>query len=161
VRDGSAVLVQLPPDLPADPVRLAETLDAFPRDVRVTVEPRHASWFTDEVRAILRERQAALCWADRRGPRTPVDPAWATAPWGYLRFHGGRSLPPGCYGELALAGSLERVRAAWHSDADVFLYWNNDGRGCAPHDAGAFAALARRARVEVTRAPEPRSLPLG
>jgi uncharacterized protein YecE (DUF72 family) len=155
------ILVQLPPDMPAEPGRLAETLDAVPRDVRVTVEPRHESWFSDEVRAILREREAALCLADRRGPRTPVDPAWATAPWGYVRFHGGRSLPPGCYGERALAGWLERIQAAWRPESEVFLYWNNDGRGCAPRDAAAFAVLAARAGLDVTRAPEPRAMSVG
>jgi uncharacterized protein YecE (DUF72 family) len=101
--------------MPAEPGRLAETLDAFPRDVWVTVEPRHESWFSDEVRAILREREAALCLADRRGRRTPVDPAWATAPWGYVRFH----------------------------------------------DAAAFAVLAARAGLDVTRAPEPRAMSVG
>jgi uncharacterized protein YecE (DUF72 family) len=155
------ILVQLPPDMPAEPARLDETLAAFPRDVRVTVEPRHASWFTDEVREILRRRGAALCWADRRGPRTPADPTWATAPWAYVRFHGGRGLPPGCYGERALAGWLERLRAAWPAEADHFLYWNNDHRGCAPRDAAVFAQLARRAGLAVMRTPEPRSMPVG
>jgi uncharacterized protein YecE (DUF72 family) len=155
------ILVQLPPDMPAEPGRLAETLAAFPPGVRVTVEPRHASWFTDEVKALLRESGAALCWADRRGPRTPVDPGWATAPWGYVRFHGGSASPPGCYGEVSLARWLERIRAAWPADADVFLYWNNDHRGCAPRDAARFAVMARRAGLEVTRAPEPDTLRVG
>lgn len=162
------VLLQLPPDMPAEPGRLAETLDAFPRDVRVAVEPRHASWFNAEVQAVLREREAALCWADRRGPRTPVDPSWATAPWGYVRFHAGRAAPRGCYGEDALATWLERVRAAWPPiqnarlpGPDVFLYWNNDGLGCAPRDAARFADLAGDAELPVSRAPDPGTLPVG
>ena len=156
------VLVQLPPDMPAEPARLAETLDAFPRTVRVAVEPRNASWFDDEVRAVLRERAAALCWADRRGPRTPTDAGWATAPFGYVRFHAGHASPRGCYGEVALRRWLDRVRAAWGgADADVYLYWNNDHRGCAPRDAGTFAELAARAGLAVTRAPDPGELPVG
>jgi uncharacterized protein YecE (DUF72 family) len=155
------ILIQLPPDLPAEPARLAETLAAFPPEVRVTVEPRHASWFSPEIQGILRDHRAALCWADRRGPRTPVEPDWATAPWGYVRFHGGSSLPPGCYGEVSLARWLERIRSAWPGEADVFLYWNNDHRGCAPRDAGLFASMARRAGIDVTRAPDPGSLRVG
>ncbi len=143
------ILIQLPPDMRAEPGRLAETLDAFPRGVRVTVEPRHESWFTPEVRAMLLEREAALCWADRRGARTPVEPAWATARWGYVRFHAGRATPPGCYGERSLATWLQRVRVAWPREADVFLYWNNDGNGCAPRDAARFAALAGQAGIKV------------
>ena len=126
------VLIQLPPDMEAVPDRLEETLVAFPTGIRVTVEPRHRSWFTAEVRDILRRHGAALCWADRRGPRTPVDESWATARWGYVRFHAGSARPQGCYGEVALGRWLERIRAAWTSDAaDAFLYWNNDHRGCA------------------------------
>ena len=156
------ILVQLPPDMPAEPGRLAETLAAFPTSVRVAVEPRHASWFSNEVRAVLRDRAAALCWADRRGPRTPVERAWATAPFGYVRFHAGRAGPPGCYGDRALATWLERVRAAWPADAaDVFLYWNNDGRGCAPRDAARFAELAAGAGVATSRAPEAEAMPVG
>src|SRR3954447_2845863 len=44
------VLLQLPPQLRRDRDRLARTLDRFPVDVRVAVEFRHASWFTDEIR---------------------------------------------------------------------------------------------------------------
>ena len=47
------VLLQLPPDLEVDVDGLAETLDAFPRSTRVAVEPRHRSWYTDDVREVL------------------------------------------------------------------------------------------------------------
>jgi uncharacterized protein YecE (DUF72 family) len=156
------ILVQLPPDMRAEPGRLADTLAAFPSDVRVAVEPRHASWFDEEVRSILRERSAALCWADRRGPRTPADPSWATASFGYVRFHAGRAMPSGCYGKRALEGWLDRVRAGWPvPSADVFLYWNNDGRGCAPRDAARFAELARLGGSVVGRALDPGDLTVG
>jgi uncharacterized protein YecE (DUF72 family) len=150
------ILVQLPPDMPVGPGRLAETLDAFPAEVRVAVEPRHPSWFADDVRSILRERSAALCWADRHGPRTPTDSSWATAPFGYVRFHAGRAMPRGCYGKRALESWLDRIRAAWPaSGADVFLYWNNDGRGCAPRDAAMLGSMARRKAIDVRRTPDP------
>ena len=69
------ILLQLLPSLERDDAAMDETLDAFPRGVRVAVEPRHASWFTDEVRDLLRRHSAALCLADRRGP---VTPEWRT-----------------------------------------------------------------------------------
>jgi uncharacterized protein YecE (DUF72 family) len=156
------ILVQLPPDMEAAPGRLDETLGAFPAGVRVTVEPRHPSWFTPEVRQILSDHGAALCMADRRGPRTPAEPEWATAPWGYVRFHAGSATPKGCYGELALRRWLARVQASWPGTGrDVFLYWNNDFRGCAPRDAGWFAELARAAGLDVSRAPDPDDMPVG
>jgi len=155
------ILIQLPPDMEVEPGRLEETLAAFPRDVRVTVEPRHRSWFVPGVRAVLRAHGAALCWADRRGPRTPVDRDWATADWGYVRFHAGTASPRGCYGDRSLTTWLERIRGTWAQDRDVFLYWNNDFRGCAPRDAGRFAELAREAGLSVTSAPDPALLPVG
>ena len=97
----------------------------------------------------------------RRGPRTPIGSDWATAPWGYVRFHSGRAWPPGCYGDRAAAVWLERVTTAWPPAADVFLYWNNDGHGCAPRDGAAFAGLARRRGLAVSRAPDPDSLRVG
>jgi uncharacterized protein YecE (DUF72 family) len=76
-----------------------------------------------------------------------------------VRFHTGLASPRGCYGERSLAAWLQRIRDSWPDDADVFLYWNNDFRGCAPHDAALFAAMAREAGVAVTRAPDAETLP--
>src|SRR5258706_4914532 len=85
------ILLQLPPSLRVDPAALEETLAAFPRGIRVAVEPRHESWWTGEVRQILEAHNAALCWADRLG--RPLTPLWRTADWGYLRLHEGRANP--------------------------------------------------------------------
>ena len=81
------VLIQLPPDMRADPELLDRALGQFPPSVRVAVEPRHPSWWSDPVRDVLTARGAALCWADRAGQ--PVTPLWRTAGWGYVRFHEG------------------------------------------------------------------------
>jgi len=155
------VLLQLPPDMEAAPELLEETLAAFPDGVRVAFEPRNRSWFTPEVQATLRRHRASLCWADRRGPRTPTTEDWATADWGYVRFHTGLASPRGCYGERSLATWLDRIRTTWSDRSDVFLYWNNDFRGCAPHDAALFRSMAREAGATVTRAPEAETLPVG
>src|SRR6266487_5551966 len=90
------VLLQLPPNLAADPGRLAACLAAFarhrgtgpgapdgpgrPAGIQIAVEPRHPSWWTEEVRQVLAERGAALCWADQLG--RPATPLWRTAGWG-------------------------------------------------------------------------------
>src|SRR6476646_1531464 len=58
-----------------------------PPDFRWAVEPRHESWWTDEIRALLERYGAALCWADR-GEKA-IAPLWRTTDWGYLRFHYG------------------------------------------------------------------------
>jgi uncharacterized protein YecE (DUF72 family) len=145
------ILLQLPPDLPVDLAALAETLDSFPPDARVAVEPRHPSWFTEDLRDLLIERRSALCLADRRGP---LMPAWQTADWSYLRFHGGRSAPRPCYGERALDAWAGRVREQSGPNAGAYAYFNNDHQGCALRDAAAFARALVREDVSVNRIPE-------
>lgn len=140
------ILLQLPPDMTVDVPRLEGAIEAFPASFRLAVEPRHRSWFTDELRAMLTARRVALCLADRRGP---VTPAWRTADWTYLRFHGGRASPRPCYGERALETWSTRVHEDWGSGADGFAYFNNDHHGCALRDAGAFGRLLARQGVDV------------
>ena len=137
-------LLQLPPNLKADPERLDACLAAFPTDARVAVEPRHESWWTDEVREVLSRHDAALCWADRRS--RPVTPLWVNAGWGYLRLHEGIASPPPTYGEKALATWRERLDEAWprRDDADVFVFFNNDHGGAAVHNALTFRHMADR-----------------
>jgi uncharacterized protein YecE (DUF72 family) len=147
------LLLQLPPTLRADPDALDRCLGCFPPGVRVAVEPRHDSWWTDEVRAVLTARGAALCWADR-GSR-PVTPLWRTAPWGYLRFHEGLAQPWPRYGTQALAHWAERIAETWPDQAEVHAYFNNDPGGAAVLDAAAFARSVARLGRTVTRTPQP------
>jgi uncharacterized protein YecE (DUF72 family) len=137
------VLLQLPPDLRAAPEALREALRQFPPAVRVAVEPRHESWWTDEVRDVLATANAALCWADRNG--SPVTPLWRTAGWGYLRLHEGDGDPWPGYRDATLSTWAERIAATWADDGDVYVYFNNDQHAAAPRDAARLAgAIARR-----------------
>lgn len=137
-----AVLVQLPPDLPARFEELERTLESFPKEVRVAVEARQGSWFTDELRAVLERHDAALCLADRRSH--PVTPLWRTAGWGYLRMHEGRGTSAPSYGRTALGGWAGRLAQLFGPGDDVYVYFNNDARGCAVRDARRFAAAVER-----------------
>ncbi|MGW5849106.1 DUF72 domain-containing protein [Streptomyces sp. NPDC055254] len=133
------VLLQLPPTLRADPAALDACLACFPAGTRVAVEPRHESWWTADVRSVLTDRGAALCWADRRS--RPAAPLWRTADWGYVRFHEGRARPAPRYGRTALRSWADRIADTWPEDADVFAYFNNDPGGAAVVDARAFGRL--------------------
>ena len=154
------VLLQLPPTLPADPGLLDACLREFTvaaarlgvSPVRLAVEPRHDSWWTEATRQVLASRDAALCWADRRG--RPMTPQWSTASWGYLRFHEGTAQPWPRYGSQALGSWVTRLAGAWPDEADVYVYFNNDPGGAAVINSGQFAGLARRAGRTVTRTPE-------
>jgi uncharacterized protein YecE (DUF72 family) len=152
------VLLQLPPQFRRDDDRLAAALAEFPPSYRVAVEFRHDSWFAADIRALLEDCQAALCLADRRGPRTPI---WRTTGWTYLRFHEGRATPRPCYGRTALATWAERLAGLWPPSADAWVYFNNDPLGCAPRDAVRFAAAVRRAGLVPTRVPRLSEAPAG
>ena len=154
----------MPPNLTAEPARLDACLTEFRAAwlqihgsppghgrLRIAVEPRHPSWWSEEIRQILTTHDAALCWADRRG--RPVTPLWRTAGWGYLRFHEGTAKPWPSYGRQALRSWLDRVRQAWPGDEDVYVYFNNDPGGAAVANSAVFAALARKAGLTVTRTP--------
>ena len=146
------VLVQLPPRFEAAPDRLEATLACFDRDVRVAVEFRDDSWYTDEVREILQRHRAALVLADRRNRHTPL---WRTADWGFVRLHEGLARPRPCYGERILETWVERIAELWKPEGDVFAFFNNDRRGCAVRDAGVFGRLAEAHGLRPTRTPEP------
>lgn len=153
------VLLQLPPTLAADHARLRAVLERFPPTVRVAVEFRHASWWDARTRSLLEQCGAALCLTDRRRPTSPL---WRTADWTFVRFHEGRATPRPCYGERALSAWALRLRDAWGPDAEAFVYFNNDPRACAPHDAAVFAVACRRVGLEPSRTPAPREIiPIG
>ncbi|MER7406761.1 DUF72 domain-containing protein [Streptomyces sp. NPDC000070] len=146
------VLLQLPPNLRADPGLLDACLARFPAATRVAVEPRHDSWWTPEVRAVLESRHAALCWADVLA--RPATPLWRTTDWGYVRFHQGRARPWPRYGRRSLATWLDRIATTWPDGEDVYAYFNNDPGGAAVADAMTFARLGRSAGLEITRTPQ-------
>ncbi len=157
------VLLQLPPNLQADPARLDACLAAFTKSwpstgtahqgatPRVAVEPRHSSWWTDETRQVLLAHNAALCWADQLGK--PVTPLWRTADWGYLRLHQGAAEPWPRYGPRALRAWLDHITEAWPPAAPVYVYFNNDQNAAAIADSTVLAALARKRSLPVTRTP--------
>jgi len=161
------VLLQLPPTLQAD----ADALDACLREFRaaaaalglgglqVAVEPRHETWWTEQIRAVLTGHDAALCWADRLG--RPIAPLWRTASWGYLRLHEGTARPRPRYGAQALRTWVTRLGETWPDEADVYVYFNNDHGGAAIVNSAQFANLARRAGRTVTRTPEAGSVTAG
>ena len=149
------VLIQLPPRLQADEQRLDEVLRRLAPHVRVAVEFRHRSWFTTSIRDLLQHHGAALCLTDRRGPTSPT---WRTTDWTYLRFHGGRATPRPCYGPQALATWAQRLSEGWGAGLDGWVYFNNDHRACAPHDAAVFARACVRLGLPVSRTPAPVSI---
>jgi uncharacterized protein YecE (DUF72 family) len=115
------LLFQLPPYLKKDAPRLREFLALLPPHRRVAVEFRHESWFDDEVLALLREHQAALCIAEAEdGVEVPFV---STANWGYLRLR----RPD--YGDPELKARVDKIRQQDWKDAFVFFKHEDEGKG--------------------------------
>jgi uncharacterized protein YecE (DUF72 family) len=142
------ILLQLPPNMTVSVELLSVALDQFPRSIRVAVEVRHPSWYSDDIRRALESHDAAMCLVDRANHRSPV---WRTASWGYVRFHEGTASPRPCYGRSALSSWAERIESLWSRGDDVYCYFNNDTNACAPRDAHAFALAARRKGLDPAR----------
>ena len=115
------LLFQLPPNFKKETDRLADLLAMLPPDTRCAFEFRHASWFADDVYALLRQRDTALCIADTEDGTTPDV---ATASWGYLR------LRDAGYSDAELDGWMETIgRHGWQ---DAYVYFKHEGTASGP-----------------------------
>lgn len=125
------LLFQLPPFLKKDVERLAAFLPLIPKNRRAAFEFRNVTWFEDDVFALLREHNAALCFADTGGAD---DAPWTpTADWGYLR------LRREAYGPNDLREYAQRIeREAWE---DAFVFFKHEGEGAGPRLAVEFRQL--------------------
>jgi uncharacterized protein YecE (DUF72 family) len=132
-------LWQLPPNFPRDDARLAAALALLPLGERHAIEFRHASWFADEVYALLRRYGVALVIGDR--PEVyDFQTHELTAGWTYVRFHHGSRGRRGNYSERELEEWAERIRT-WSEDIEVYAYFNNDWEAFAVKNALRLKAL--------------------
>ena len=105
------------------------------RPVRHALEFRSPSFATDEALAHLAAHDIAVVLADTAGRWPKVDRD--TADFRYVRLHGDRELYASGYSPAALDEWAGRIRA-WSERGDVYVYFDNDAKGFAPHDAEAL-----------------------
>ncbi len=116
------VLFQLPPFAKKDVARLRAFAAALPRHP-AAFEFRHASWFDEEVFAVLREHDMALCVADTDEVEDPETLPMPTASWGYLRLRRTQ------YAEGEIEKWAGRVEKQNWSSAWVFFKHEDEGKG--------------------------------
>ena len=103
---------------------------------RHAFEVRHESYFRDEFYDILRSHGCALVIADTAG-RFPYSEE-ITADFVYVRLHGSTELYVSGYSDAELdrwAARIRRWRGRGKETRDVFVYFDNDAKVHAPHDA--------------------------
>lgn len=143
------VLLQFPPSFRCDPQRVAAFLKGAREPMsqssglRLAFEFRHESWFKEEIYALLRQHQAALCIADSsRYPRHDK----VTADFVYVRFHGRAKLFASEYTDKELMDEATRIRRYLRNGLDVYVYFNNDARGYAVKNAKTLRDLVQNRR---------------
>ena len=117
------VLYQLPPGLKKDAELLGAFLEDLPPRMRCAFEFRHESWFDDEVFALLRKANAALCLADAEKLTTPLV---ATADFGYLR------LRREDYTAADVKQWAEKIRSLGSNWTDALVYFKHEESGTGP-----------------------------
>jgi uncharacterized protein YecE (DUF72 family) len=106
------------------------------RPVRHALEVRHRSFESEEAIALLVEHDVALVASDSPG-------AWPylerrTSDFMYCRLHGHTELYASGYSSRSLDAWAEKCRGWLEDGLDVHVYFDNDSRGRAPHDAVAL-----------------------
>jgi uncharacterized protein YecE (DUF72 family) len=127
------ILVQFPPYLERDDRHLQRFLEKLPPQFRYVVEFRNRLWLDPRVEAILRDRNAAYCIHDYPGLR--VKDTITSSDLAYVRLHGYEGLYVGSYPDRSLRYWAKRIRLLSGQARDVYVYFNNDTRAAAPHDA--------------------------
>ena len=125
------ILFQLPPNMKKDLERLENFLQHLTADTPAAFEFRHPTWFDDDVLAVLRSHNRALCISDTDDlPASHID---KTADWGYLRLRRVN------YCETDLSDWLKRVREQnWKT---TYVFFKHEDEGTGPKLAGQFIEL--------------------
>lgn len=171
-------LWQLPPSLRFDPGLIRDFLELLPRDTwaasaaahghddavegRVELDPggkrplrhalevRHESFRDPRFLDLLSRARVALVAADTAGKWPRFEEL--TAGFAYARLHGDQELYASGYTPGALRSWAEKFREWSRGGRDVYVYFDNDAKVRAPHDAMALMHL-------LGLGPEPGSAP--
>lgn len=126
------ILFQFPANWHANVQRLSDFVDFLPGKYRYSFEFRHSSWFQNEIHSLLREKNIALCIADSPNWPTSFE---ITAPFTFIRLHGGRILYASEYSNQELLQWSKIITGFLDKKIDVFVYFNNDAYGYAVKNA--------------------------
>lgn len=126
------VLFQLPPAFKKDRPQLAAFLEEIPAGMRPAFEFRHPSWFDDEVFALLRQWNAAICIADSESIATPPV---ATADFGYLRL---RREDYQSSNLATWAATIAEKQTQWQK---AFIFFKHEESGVGPKFASEMQQL--------------------
>jgi uncharacterized protein YecE (DUF72 family) len=111
------------------------------RPVRHAIEPRDHSFDDPAFANQLAAHGVAAVLGDTAGRWPVLD--WVTADFAYARLHGDREIYTSGYDDAGLDRWEEWTRDHLDRGRDVYVYFDNDTKGRAPHDAMALLARLR------------------
>jgi uncharacterized protein YecE (DUF72 family) len=130
------VLIQLPPSLRYDPADVRSFVERLRAsfDGDVVCEPRHASWFTDDVDAFLVEHRIARVAADPK----PHPSACAPGGWSglvYYRLHGSPRMYYSAYSHEVIAEAAATLEGHAKAGRPAWCIFDNTAAFAATGDA--------------------------
>jgi uncharacterized protein YecE (DUF72 family) len=128
--EAAALAARRDDKLAEDRVLLKPLVD---QPIRHALEPRHPSFETAEARELLAHHGVCMVVADSAGT-WPMMPD-ATSDFRYVRLHGETELYTSGYTDDSLDRWARQCREWLGQGHDVYVYFDNDAKGHAPHDA--------------------------
>ncbi len=142
------ILIQLPPSLIFEQNKIVGFLAAFRKVFAgpAACEPRHQSWFSPDVDALLAEWELARVAAD------PARAELAARPGGYrglayFRLHGSPRIYRSSYELGRLLDLAKRARAALDDGAQCWVIFDNTASGAALANALELRGLVQQAPI--------------
>jgi len=140
------LLLQLPPKQALEMQRAADFFEMLREHYKggAVLEPRHASWFTDEADELLQRFAIARVAADPMRVPQAMTPA-GDAGWIYYRLHGSPRTYYSAYDDAWLAQLAETLQASSKGCAQVWCIFDNTASGAAFGNAQRLRDLVRTA----------------
>ena len=132
----AVLLLQLPPSFPFDARLVAGFLDAVSSrsEAQIVCEPRHASWFSAEVDALLASSRVTRVAADPAGfPEAGSPGGWRGLT--YLRLHGSPVMYRSTYGEERLRSYATAINQDITAGRPTWCMFDNTASSAALGDA--------------------------
>ena len=136
------ILFQLPPYLSLDLARLNHFLPCLSGNYRHTIEFRNKSWLREDVYALLRKHNVALCIYDINFFQSPI---LTTTDFVYIRLHGPGQAYRDPYDLKSLGRWAGRIKDWIALGKDVYCYFDNTYRGYALENAKTLLSLVNGA----------------
>lgn len=126
------LLFQYPPALQADIPAFAEFLKRIPKYTRAAFEFRHESWFCDDLYALLKNQNLALCAAESETLKTPPV---KTADYGYFRLRLTN------YTDKDIAAYARQIRLERFDE--TYVYFKHEEAGVGPIFAAKLSKMLK------------------